>query len=168
MNKKEKENWLRHLRMASRHCTQKIKEFTEARKLIQAGIKKVKCNIPLNPPEDGMVSVEELAELMGKGNLGYEGRLKAVKRATIGIKPAGNAPDDYKEIHATKTHVRDCTADYVGQKIFTYIQWRTCFRVEDVRHLFLRSDANLNKLMKTKKRKRRGLRRNGDGTYSFR
>jgi|TARA_R100000084_G_C4631329_1_gene138510 hypothetical protein len=167
MNKKEKENWLRHLRMASRHCTQKIKEFTEARKLIQVGIKKVKCNIPLKPPEDGMVSVEELAELIGKGNLGYEGRLKAVKRATIGIKPAGNAPDDYKEIHATKTHVRDYTADWVGQIIYLFTI-RTRFRVEDVRHLFLRSDANLNKLMKTKKRKRRGLRRNGDGTYSFR
>ena len=167
MNKKEKENWLRHLRMASRHCTQKIKEFTEARKLIQEGIKKVKCNIPLKPPEDGMVSVEELAELIGKGNLGYEGRLKAVKRATIGIKPAGNAPDDYKEIHATKTHVRDYTADWVGQVIYLFTI-RTRFRVEDVRHLFLRSDANLNKLMKTKKRKRRGLRRNGDGTYSFR
>ena len=167
MNKKEKENWLRHLRMASRHCTQKIKEFTEARKLIQAGIKKVKCNIPLNPPEDGMVSVEELAGLIGKGNLGYEGRLKAVKRATIGIKPAGNAPDDYKEIHATKTHVRDYTADWVGQVIYLFTI-RTRFRVEDVRHLFLRSDANLNKLMKTKKRKRRGLHRNGDGTYSFR
>ena len=153
--------------MASRHCTQKIKEFTEARKLIQAGIKKVKCNIPLNPPEDGMVSVEELAELIGKGNLGYEGRLKAVKRATIGIKPAGNAPDDYKEIHATKTHVRDYTADWVGQVIYLFTI-RTRFRVEDVRHLFLRSDANLNKLMKTKKRKRRGLHRNGDGTYSFR
>ena len=167
MNKKEKENWLRHLRMASRHCTQKIKEFTEARKLIQVGIKKVKCNIPLKPPEDGMVSVEELAELIGKGNLGYEGRLKAVKRATIGIKPAGNAPDDYKEIHATKTHVRDYTADWVGQIIYLFTI-RTRFRVQDVRHLFLRSDANLNKLMKTKKRKRRGLRRNGDGTYSFR
>lgn len=167
MNKKEKENWLRHLRKASRHCTQKIKEFTEARKLIQVGIKKVKCNIPLKPPEDGMVSVEELAELIGKGNLGYEGRLKAVKRATIGIKPAGNAPDDYKEIHATKTHVRDCTADWVGQVIYLFTI-RTRFRVQDVRHLFLRSDANLNKLMKTKKRKRRGLRRNGDGTYSFR
>ena len=167
MNKKEKENWLRHLRMASRHCTHKIKEFTEARKLIQEGIKKVKCNIPLKPPEDGMVSVEELAELIGKGNLGYEGRLKAVKRATIGIKPAGNAPDDYKEIHATKTHVRDYTADWVGQVIYLFTI-RTRFRVEDVRHLFLRSDANLNKLMKTKKRKRRGLRRNGDGTYSFR
>ena len=167
MNKKEKENWLRHLRMASRHCTQKIKEYTEARKLIQAGIKKVKCNIPLKPPEDGMVSVEELAELIGKGNLGYEGRLKAVKRATIGIKPAGNAPDDYKEIHATKTHVRDYTADWVGQVIYLFTI-RTRFRVEDVRHLFLRSDANLNKLMKTKKRKRRGLHRNGDGTYSFR
>ena len=167
MNKKEKENWLRHLRMASRHCTQKIKEFTEARKLIQVGIKKVKCNIPLRPPEDGMVSVEELAELIGKGNLGYEGRLKAVKRATIGIKPAGNAPDDYKEIHATKTHVRDYTADWVGQVIYLFTI-RTRFRVEDVRHLFLRSDANLNKLMKTKKRKRRGLHRNGDGTYSFR
>ena len=167
MNKKEKENWLRHLRKASRHCTQKIKEFTEARKLIQVGIKKVKCNIPLKPPEDGMVSVEELAELIGKGNLGYEGRLKAVKRATIGIKPAGNAPDDYKEIHATKTHVRDYTADWVGQIIYLFTI-RTRFRVEDVRHLFLRSDANLNKLMKTKKRKRRGLRRNGDGTYSFR
>ncbi len=167
MNKKEKENWLRHLRMASRHCTQKIKEFTEARKLIQEGIKKVKCNIPLKPPEDGMVSVEELAELIGKGNLGYEGRLKAVKRATIGIKPAGNAPDDYKEIHATKTHVRDYTADWVGQVIYLFTI-RTRFRVEDVRHLFLRSDANLNKLMKTKKRKRRGLHRNGDGTYSFR
>lgn len=153
--------------MASRHCTQKIKEFTEARKLIQVGIKKVKCNIPLKPPEDGMVSVEELAELIGKGNLGYEGRLKAVKRATIGIKPAGNAPDDYKEIHATKTHVRDYTADWVGQIIYLFTI-RTRFRVEDVRHLFLRSDANLNKLMKTKKRKRRGLRRNGDGTYSFR
>ena len=167
MNKKEKENWLRHLRMASRHCTHKIKEFTEARKLIQEGIKKVKCNIPLKPPEDGMVSVEELAELIGKGNLGYEGRLKAVKRATIGIKPAGNAPDDYKEIHATKTHVRDYTADWVGQVIYLFTI-RTRFRVEDVRHLFLRSDANLNKLMKTKKRKRRGLHRNGDGTYSFR
>tara|TARA_Y100001968_G_scaffold250895_1_gene236011 strand:+ start:116 stop:619 length:504 start_codon:yes stop_codon:yes gene_type:complete len=167
MNKKEKENWLRHLRMASRHCTQKIKEFTEARKLIQEGIKKVKCNIPLKPPEDGMVSVEELAGLIGKGNLGYEGRLKAVKRATIGIKPAGNAPDDYKEIHATKTHVRDYTADWVGQVIYLFTI-RTRFRVEDVRHLFLRSDANLNKLMKTKKRKRRGLHRNGDGTYSFR
>ena len=167
MNKKEKENWLRHLRMASRHCTQKIKEFTEARKLIQVGIKKVKCNKPLKPPEDGMVSVEELAELIGKGNLGYEGRLKAVKRASIGIKPAGNAPDDYKEIHATKTHVRDYTADWVGQIIYLFTI-RTRFRVEDVRHLFLRSDANLNKLMKTKKRKRRGLRRNGDGTYSFR
>lgn len=153
--------------MASRHCTQKIKEFTEARKLIQEGIKKVKCNIPLKPPEDGMVSVEELAELIGKGNLGYEGRLKAVKRATIGIKPAGNAPDDYKEIHATKTHVRDYTADWVGQVIYLFTI-RTRFRVEDVRHLFLRSDANLNKLMKTKKRKRRGLHRNGDGTYSFR
>ena len=167
MNKKEKENWLRHLRMASRHCTHKIMEFTEARKLIQEGIKKVKCNIPLKPPEDGMVSVEELAELIGKGNLGYEGRLKAVKRATIGIKPAGNAPDDYKEIHATKTHVRDYTADWVGQVIYLFTI-RTRFRVEDVRHLFLRSDANLNKLMKTKKRKRRGLHRNGDGTYSFR
>tara|TARA_R100001591_G_scaffold115055_1_gene130129 strand:+ start:245 stop:748 length:504 start_codon:yes stop_codon:yes gene_type:complete len=167
MNKKEKENWLRHLRMASRHCTHKIKEFTEARKLIQEGIKKVKCNIPLKPPEDGMVSVEELAGLIGKGNLGYEGRLKAVKRATIGIKPAGNAPDDYKEIHATKTHVRDYTADWVGQVIYLFTI-RTRFRVEDVRHLFLRSDANLNKLMKTKKRKRRGLHRNGDGTYSFR
>ena len=153
--------------MASRHCTHKIKEFTEARKLIQEGIKKVKCNIPLKPPEDGMVSVEELAELIGKGNLGYEGRLKAVKRATIGIKPAGNAPDDYKEIHATKTHVRDYTADWVGQVIYLFTI-RTRFRVEDVRHLFLRSDANLNKLMKTKKRKRRGLHRNGDGTYSFR
>lgn len=153
--------------MASRHCTQKIKEFTEARKLIQEGIKKVKCNIPLKPPEDGMVSVEELAGLIGKGNLGYEGRLKAVKRATIGIKPAGNAPDDYKEIHATKTHVRDYTADWVGQVIYLFTI-RTRFRVEDVRHLFLRSDANLNKLMKTKKRKRRGLHRNGDGTYSFR
>jgi len=167
MNKKEKENWLRHLRMASRHCTHKIKEFTEARKLIQEGIKKVKCNIPLKPPEDGMVSVEELAGLIGKGNLGYEGRLKAVKRATIGIKPAGNAPDDYKEIHATKTHVRENTADWVGQVIYLFTI-RTRFRVEDVRHLFLRSDANLNKLMKTKKRKRRGLHRNGDGTYSFR
>ena len=167
MNEKEKENWLRHLRMASRHCTHKIKEFTEARKLIQEGIKKVKCNIPLKPPEDGMVSVEELAGLIGKGNLGYEGRLKAVKRATIGIKPAGNAPDDYKEIHATKTHVRDYTADWVGQVIYLFTI-RTRFRVEDVRHLFLRSDANLNKLMKTKKRKRRGLHRNGDGTYSFR
>ena len=153
--------------MASRHCTHKIKEFTEARKLIQEGIKKVKCNIPLKPPEDGMVSVEELAGLIGKGNLGYEGRLKAVKRATIGIKPAGNAPDDYKEIHATKTHVRDYTADWVGQVIYLFTI-RTRFRVEDVRHLFLRSDANLNKLMKTKKRKRRGLHRNGDGTYSFR
>ena len=153
--------------MASRHCTHKIKEFTEARKLIQEEIKKVKCNIPLKPPEDGMVSVEELAGLIGKGNLGYEGRLKAVKRATIGIKPAGNAPDDYKEIHATKTHVRDYTADWVGQVIYLFTI-RTRFRVEDVRHLFLRSDANLNKLMKTKKRKRRGLHRNGDGTYSFR
>ena len=124
---------LSKLRQVSRHCTKQIRVFEEARNQIQETIRKIKN---YKPQPTGDISIETIAEMLGKEKLSAVGKLKAVKRATIGIKPTGKNRVDYHKIFARKTHVKDKTAHYVGQEIYVYVQRRTKFKASDVRHLW--------------------------------
>ena len=80
-----KQKLLRELRQVSKHCTERIKVYTEARKQIQNTIRKIKSPAP-TPEPTGDIPIEIIAELLGKGKISKAGKTKAVKRATIGIK----------------------------------------------------------------------------------
>lgn len=130
-----KQKLLRELRQVSKHCTERIKVYTEARKQIQNTIRKIKSPAP-TPEPTGDIPIEIIAELLGKGKISKAGKTKAVKRATIGIKPIGLDGIDYRKVIATQTHVKDHTAHYAGEEVYVFIQGRTKFRANDVRHLW--------------------------------
>ncbi|MAC33250.1 MAG: hypothetical protein CME38_06540 [Haliea sp.] len=133
------EDALNKLRRVSRHCTDQIKVYTEARKQIQNTIRQIKRPAPKQFVEPtGDISIETIAELIQKHKrkISQPSMTKAVKRATIGIKPLGIEGLDYHKVIATQTHVNDKTANFVGEQIFTFVKCRTKFHANDVRHLW--------------------------------
>ena len=140
---------LKTLRTVSRHCTRIIKQHEDARAQIQNEIRKIKKKIPLTALKPtAVLSVRDVAERLGKGRLSSGGQSKAVKRTLKGIKPIGQEGIDFKKVSATKTHVKDQTAERVGDTIYTHVQTRTYFKAKDVMHLFRLDTLSVAPLVK--------------------
>lgn len=106
----------------------KIQELSAEKHEINNQIESIKNFIPLIPIDDRTdLSIDEIAMYMGKAHLTRQGQTKYVKRKFKNIRPLGSEGKDYRKIKATKTHVKDQTADYIGQEIYVFIQSRTRF-----------------------------------------
>ena len=74
--------------------------------------------------------VDDLANLLGKGDKAQITKIKAVKRWFKGLKPLGIEGKDYRLAEATESHVKDGVAVEVGARIVNYIQGRTRFSTQ--------------------------------------
>jgi len=118
----------------------KIQELSAEKYDIDNQIKSIKNFIPLIPIDDRTeLSIEEIAMYMGKGHLTRQGQTRYVKRKFKNIRPLGLEGKDYRKIKATKTHVKDQTADYIGQEIYTFIKSKTRFSSTLVKKVLTKS-----------------------------
>lgn len=118
----------------------KIQELSAEKYDIDNQIESIKNFMPLIPIDDRTdLSIEEIAMYMGKGHLTRQGQTKYVKRKFKNIRPLGLEGKDYRKIKATKTHVKDQTADYIGQEIYAFIQSKTRFSSTLVKKVLTKS-----------------------------